>query len=67
MRLDVLGGRRRDGARSAVLLNAAAAIYVGGRAATFDEALGAAERALDEGKGLRSLDALRREEQSEGQ
>lgn len=65
--LDVLSGRRRDGARSAVLLNAAAAVYVGGRAATFDEALGAAERALDEGKGLRSLDALRREEQSEGQ
>jgi anthranilate phosphoribosyltransferase len=63
--LDVLTGRRRDGARSAVLLNAAAAVYVGGRAATYEEGLIAAERALDEGKGMRALEALRREEQSD--
>ncbi len=61
--LDVLAGRRRDGARSAVLLNAAAAIYVADRAASYEDALAAAERALDEGKGMRALDALRREEQ----
>lgn len=61
--LDVLTGRRRDGARSAVLLNAAAAIYVGGRAPDFEGALVAAQRALDEGKGMRALEALRREEQ----
>jgi anthranilate phosphoribosyltransferase len=61
--LDVLSGRRRDGARSAVLLNAAAAIYVGGKAPTFEKALVAAERALDEGKGMLALEALRREEQ----
>ncbi|HEY9426223.1 MAG TPA: anthranilate phosphoribosyltransferase [Gemmatimonadaceae bacterium] len=64
--LDVLAGRRRDGARSAVLLNAAAAIYVGNRAPTYDDALAAAEQALDEGKGMRALEALRREEQSAG-
>lgn len=61
--LDVLSGRRRDGARSAVLLNAAAAIYVAGIAPTFESALGAAEQALDGGKGMLALDALRREEQ----
>jgi anthranilate phosphoribosyltransferase len=61
--LDVLAGRRRDGARSAVLLNAAAAIYVAGRAASYGDALAAAESALDEGKGMRALEALRREEQ----
>ncbi len=61
--LDVLAGRRRDGARSAVLLNAAAAIYVADRAASYEEALGAAERALDGGKGMQALEALRREEQ----
>jgi anthranilate phosphoribosyltransferase len=61
--LDVLAGRRRDGARSAVVLNAAAAIYVGGVAPTYDAAIAAAERALDEGKGMLALDALRREEQ----
>jgi anthranilate phosphoribosyltransferase len=61
--LGVLTGRRRDGARSAVLLNAAAAIYVGGMAPDFEGALIAARQALDEGKGMRALEALRREEQ----
>ncbi|HEU6450112.1 MAG TPA: anthranilate phosphoribosyltransferase [Gemmatimonadaceae bacterium] len=61
--LDVLAGRRRDGARSAVLLNAAAAIYVADRAVSYEDALGAAERALDGGKGMQALEALRREEQ----
>jgi anthranilate phosphoribosyltransferase len=61
--LDVLAGRRRDGARSAVLLNAAAAIYVADRAASYEDALGAAERALDGGMGMQALEALRREEQ----
>jgi anthranilate phosphoribosyltransferase len=49
-----------------VLLNAAAAVYVGDRAASFDQAVVVAERALDDGKGMRALEALRREEQSEG-
>jgi anthranilate phosphoribosyltransferase len=61
--LAVLEGGRRDGARSAVLLNAAAAIYVAGKAPSYEEALATAEQALDSGQGMRALDALRREEQ----
>lgn len=57
--VDVLSGRRRGGARSAVLLNAAAAIYVGDRATGFDEALGVAAQALDAGQGLAALERLR--------
>ena len=63
--LDVLSGERHGGARSAVLLNAAAAIYVGGKAATYEEGLEVARQALDAGKGLQALDALRREERSD--
>lgn len=65
--LAVLNGGRRDGARSAVLLNAAAAIYVAGKAPSYGAALAVAEDALDSGKGMRALDALRREEQRGGQ
>lgn len=57
--LDVLSGRRSGGARTAVLLNAAAAIYVGGGATTFEGALTAASRALEEGLGLSALTALK--------
>ena len=53
----VLAGQGAPGARSAVALNAAAAIYVSGRTASFPEALGVALDALDRGAGL---DALRR-------
>jgi anthranilate phosphoribosyltransferase len=56
----VLGGSRRDGARSAVLLNAAAAIYVAGKSASYPDAVTAAEKALDGGAGLGALDRLRR-------
>jgi anthranilate phosphoribosyltransferase len=67
VKLAVLDGGRRDGARSAVLLNAAAAIYVAGKAPSYEAALAVAEDALDSGKGMRALDALRREEQRGGQ
>jgi anthranilate phosphoribosyltransferase len=63
--LDVLSGERHGGARSAVLLNAAAAIYVGGKAASFEEGFSVARQALDAGKGMQALDALRREERSD--
>ena len=56
----VLSGSRRDGARSAVLLNAAAAMYVAGKCASYPDAVTAAEKALDGGAGLRALDRLRR-------
>lgn len=57
--VDVLSGRRAGGARTAVLLNAAAAIYVGGGAPRFEEALEVAGRALADGKGIEALDRLR--------
>jgi anthranilate phosphoribosyltransferase len=56
---DVLGGTRRDGARSAVLLNTAAALYVAGRSASFAEGVEQATDALARGAGLRALDRLR--------
>jgi anthranilate phosphoribosyltransferase len=55
----VLDGSDRKGARSAVLLNAAAAIYVGGVAASFGEGVRVAAMAIDSGKALRALAALR--------
>jgi anthranilate phosphoribosyltransferase len=55
----VLEGHETTGARSAVVLNAAAAIYVGGKAATYADAVVVAADAVDTGKGMRALDALR--------
>jgi len=65
--LDVLSGRGTQGARDAVLLNAAAAMYVAGRAASFEEALGGARRALEAGKGVEALERLRKAVVSGGQ
>ncbi|HEV7706518.1 MAG TPA: anthranilate phosphoribosyltransferase, partial [Gemmatimonadaceae bacterium] len=55
----VLEGSDKSGARSAVLLNAAAAIYVSGIAGSFSDGLAAAALAIDSGKALRALTALR--------
>ena len=41
------------------MLNAGAALYVGGRAKNFDEGVELAEEALDAGAGLKALDRLR--------
>lgn len=57
--LDVLTGQGRRGARSAVLLNAAAAVYVSGRVSSFDAAVDEATRALDSGAGMAVLERLR--------
>ena len=57
--LEVLAGRGKRGARAAVLLNAAAAIYVSGRVDSFDAAVEAATRALDSGAGTKVLERLR--------
>jgi anthranilate phosphoribosyltransferase len=55
--VDVLTGR--DGpAREVVLLNAAAAIVLGGRATDLTQGLGAAERAVDSGAALDGLARL---------
>jgi anthranilate phosphoribosyltransferase len=56
---EVLRGTRRDGARSAVLLNTAAALYVAGRCATFGDGVRLAADALAQGAGLDALNRLR--------
>src|SRR5687768_14460966 len=55
----VLAGEGPAGARAAVLLNAAAAIYVSGVAPTLGEAVAKARDALESGAGRRALDRLR--------
>jgi anthranilate phosphoribosyltransferase len=56
---DVLSGKRRDAARTATLLNAAAAIYVGGAAATLERAARLAADAIASGAALQKLEALK--------
>ena len=57
--LSVLSGERRDGAATAVILNAGAAMYVGGCASTMDDSIAHAREALQNGAGLRALERLR--------
>lgn len=56
----ILGGLICGCARDIVLLNAAAAIIVGGMASSFGEGLAAAQASLDSGRALAKLDAYRR-------
>ena len=55
----VLSGDGPSGAEGAVLLNAAAAIYVSGLDSTMEEALARAREALESGAGRRALERLR--------
>ena len=55
----LFGGRGDEAARRAVLLNAAAAVYVSGVAGSFGEAVKAATEALEQGGARRVLEALR--------
>ena len=55
----VLAGRGAAGAEAAVLLNAAGAIYVSGKAADFGTALTEARDALSSGAGMSALQRLR--------
>jgi anthranilate phosphoribosyltransferase len=55
----VLRGEGNRGATDAVVLNAAAAIYVSGRVDSFREAVDAARDALGSGAGLAALERLR--------
>jgi anthranilate phosphoribosyltransferase len=57
--LEVLRGKAPGAARGAVVLNAGAALYVGGCAQRFEEGVQLAEQALDRGAGLEALDRLR--------
>jgi anthranilate phosphoribosyltransferase len=55
----VLEGKEQGGARAAVLLNAAGALYVSGRGDSLPEALGLAQEGLDSGAGSLKLEELR--------
>ena len=55
----VLSGKGNRAARGAVTLNAGAALYVGGKAKSFDEGVEQAEAALDSKAGLNALERLR--------
>lgn len=55
----VLNGRGPRGARAAVVLNAAAALYVGGGAPSIGQAISVATAALEAGEGAAALDRLR--------
>jgi anthranilate phosphoribosyltransferase len=56
---DVLEGRDQSGARTVVLLNAAAAIRVSGRASSLSDAVEQAAQSVDEGRAATALDRLR--------
>lgn len=56
---EVLAGRRKGGARAAVVLNAAAALYVADEVASLEEGVVAAELILDSGAAVQRLDLLR--------
>src|SRR2546421_185830 len=55
----ILDGGGPKGARAAIVLNAAAAIYVSGRDASFAEGVSAATKAIDSGQAKSVLDRLR--------
>ncbi len=55
----VLRGEGNDAATAAVVLNAAAALYVGGACTSFDLGVAAATEAIRAGAGLVALDRLR--------
>ena len=55
----ILDGKGPPGARAATLLNAAAAIYVGGRVTSFAEGVAAAKKSIDSGQARSVLDRLR--------
>jgi anthranilate phosphoribosyltransferase len=57
--VEVLAGKGTPGARSAVVLNAAAALYVGGMSASIRDCVELARRALETGAGLQALERMR--------
>jgi anthranilate phosphoribosyltransferase len=55
---EVLGGRGPEGARAAVALNAAAAIYIAGTVESYADSVTRAVETLDSGAGLVALDRM---------
>jgi anthranilate phosphoribosyltransferase len=56
---ETLGGEGTDAGRAAVILNAAAAIYLSGRVGSYKEGVEAAKSALANGAGLDALEKLK--------
>jgi len=56
----ILAGGGPKGARAAIVLNAAAAVYVSGRVGSYEEGVSAANEALTSGKAKEVLENLRR-------
>jgi len=56
----ILEGKGPKGARAAIVLNAAAAIYVSGRVKSYEEGVAAATKAIDSGQAKSVLERLRR-------
>lgn len=62
--LTVFEGEERRGARTAILMNAGAALYVAGVADTLEQGTVAAASAIDDGSALEALESLREATQS---
>ena len=56
----ILDGGGPKGARAAIVLNAAAAVYVSGRVDSYGDGVAAANKSLDSGRAKTVLDDLRR-------
>ncbi|MDQ3322247.1 MAG: anthranilate phosphoribosyltransferase [Acidobacteriota bacterium] len=55
---EVLEGKRKDAARSLIAVNAAAALFVGGKAESLEQAVKLAQTSLDDGKAFEKLEKL---------
>ena len=54
---NILNGTIRDTKRNAVVLNAGAGIFVGGKAATLEEGVRLAEQLIDDGSAYRLMES----------
>jgi len=64
--LAVLKGEERGGARTAILMNAGAALYVAGISDTLEEGISGSGLAIDDGQALDALEGLREASNTSG-
>ena len=55
---DILSGKERGAKREIVLLNAGAALYIGGKAESIEEGIRIAGETIDSGKAMKTLEAM---------
>lgn len=55
---DILSGKERGAKREIVLLNAGAALYIGGKAESIEEGISIAGETIDSGKAMETLEAM---------